>query len=66
MMSGNREVVDFNVDNNFIAPYMPRKIYTRRCGVYAFRDQFLTDGFYQDKSVINNWRREIKHVDFEN
>ena len=26
----NRDMVDFNVGNNFITPYMHRKIYTRR------------------------------------
>ena len=38
----NRDIVDFNVGNNFITPYMHRK-------VYAFRDQFLSDELTQTK-----------------
>ena len=62
----NRDIVDFNVGNKFVTPHMHRKIYTRRRGMYAFRDQFLTILHYPDEKVINNWRREIKDVDYKN
>ena len=42
----SRDIIEINVSNNFITPYMPRKVYTRRRGVYASTDQFVTDGLH--------------------
>ena len=37
-----------------ITPYKHRDVYTRRRGVFAFRDKFLTYELHLDKRVIDH------------
>jgi len=62
----NRGIVDFNVYNNFITPYMHRRIFTRRRGRYVFRNNLLRDGLHPSDEVIDDWIREIRRVHRDN
>ena len=55
----NRDIVDFNVSNEMVTPYLHRKVFTRRRGRYVFRDDFLTDGLHPDPRLIEDWKFEI-------
>jgi len=62
----NRRIIDFNVSNGFLSPYMHRKVFTRRRGAYVFRDRLLRDGLHPVTSVVEDWESEIRRVNVTN
>ena len=58
----NRDIVDFNMDNDMVTPYLHRKVYTRRRGRYVFRDDLLTDGLHPSARIVDDWKMEIRRV----